>query len=699
MVKINVIEESIPSELRPIEQWICWREGERDGKPTKIPTKPYRTSGSPNLDVTDPSQRRDFETAWKSLNDSRVDADGLGFVFTEDVSITGVDLDKCRDPDTGALEEWADEIVERLDSYTEVSPSGTGVHILVGGELPPGGNRKGRVEMYDTDRYFTVTGAHVDGTPTEIQKCQEELAAVHREYIQGGVDSDGQLSLDASTDTDASKSGEEGHRETESSVRESSTDLRERYPDGLSSVEEPAVREAIERVAAKYLPRELPKTFDDLAGPGVDLSNKEIRKRMFDSKGGDRKRRLYEGDASMWGSPKADYPSQSEADMALAHNLAFWTGKDPSQMDSLFRESGLYREKWDRKHYGSGATYGEVTLARALLRVSDYYELPSRNGGSHTSGSPARTPSAGDDREDPPPPFEGTPTSPAHVPKADSCDSATRNGSDPVSRKSGRSSATPQRAQDCAGGEGMDQKGKAPSDESTAVERAAASQDGIVDGERPPASDDARGRSASTKPASPSGIDTDGELNESTQRAMEETAAKAGSEWERTNPDLCDCEKHPNDWTVPRAGRSPSEQALDLAREDNRVLARRLRRESQRLEDYHELEAERERFEFTAEVYLRAIDELMGERNRYRTQLRRAGLLTREDQRLHDDPVKHLKQILRPMVRRKDTATAKETLTGLDAVLQEYEETNERIQANEREKRGGVRETISRLFG
>ncbi|ELZ19729.1 hypothetical protein C475_22339 [Halosimplex carlsbadense 2-9-1] len=89
----------------------------------------------------------------------------------------------------------------------------------------------------------------------------------------------------------------------------------------------------------------------------------------------------------------------------------------------------------------------------------------------------------------------------------------------------------------------------------------------------------------------------------------------------------------------------------------------------------------------------------MGERNRYRTQLRRAGLLTREDQRLHDDPVKHLKQILRPMVRRKDTATAKETLTGLDAVLQEYEETNERIQANEREKRGGVRETISRLFG
>jgi hypothetical protein len=179
---------------------------------------------------------------------------------------------------------------------------------------------------------------------------------------------------------------------------------------------------------------------------------------------------------------------------------------------------------------------------------------------------------------------------------------------------------------------------------------------------------------------------------------MEETAAAAGPEWERTDPTLDESEKHPNDWTVPRDGRTPTEQALTLAREDNRILARRLRREAQRIEDYRDVEAERDRLEFTAEVYLRAIDELMGERNRYRNQLRIAGLLSREDKQLPDNPVKHLKQILRPMVQREDTTTAKEMLTGLDAILREYEEVNERIQSADREGRGGVRRALSRLF-
>jgi hypothetical protein len=179
---------------------------------------------------------------------------------------------------------------------------------------------------------------------------------------------------------------------------------------------------------------------------------------------------------------------------------------------------------------------------------------------------------------------------------------------------------------------------------------------------------------------------------------MEETAGAAGPDWERTDPTLDESEKHPNDWTVPRDGRSPTEQALTLAREDNRILARRLRREAQRIEDYRDVEAEHDRLKFTTEVYLRAIDELMGERNRYRNQLRTARLLSREDEQLPNDPVEYLTQILRPMVQREDATTAKETLTGLDAVLREYEEVNERIQSADRERRGGVRRALSRLF-
>src|SRR5215204_1800681 len=104
--------------------------------------------------------------------------DGIGFVFTPDDDLCGVDLDKCVDPETGEIEECAQEVIEELDSYTEISPSGTGVHVLVRATLPEGRNRKGRFETYDRDRYFTVTGKHLAGTPETIEGRQEELRAV-----------------------------------------------------------------------------------------------------------------------------------------------------------------------------------------------------------------------------------------------------------------------------------------------------------------------------------------------------------------------------------------------------------------------------------------------------------------------------------------------------------------------------------------
>jgi hypothetical protein len=101
---------------------------------------------------------------------------GVGFVFSGD-GITGVDLDHCRSPD-GALEPWAQKWVDRLASYTEISPSGTGIHIFVRATLPgPGRKRKGdaggALECYDRARYFTVTGEHLPGTPTTLEPRQE----------------------------------------------------------------------------------------------------------------------------------------------------------------------------------------------------------------------------------------------------------------------------------------------------------------------------------------------------------------------------------------------------------------------------------------------------------------------------------------------------------------------------------------------
>src|SRR5260370_5495941 len=70
-------------------------------------------------------------------------------------------------------------IIHELSSYTEISPSGTGVHIVLRGDLPPGGRRQGHVEIYADGRYFTVTGRHVEGSPTTIEDRTAELAALH----------------------------------------------------------------------------------------------------------------------------------------------------------------------------------------------------------------------------------------------------------------------------------------------------------------------------------------------------------------------------------------------------------------------------------------------------------------------------------------------------------------------------------------
>jgi hypothetical protein len=89
--------------------------------------------------------------------------------------------DNCRGPDSEGLEPWAADIVDRLGSYTEISPSGTGVHVPVEGTLPAGRNRRGAVEMDGCDRGSTVTGAHLAGSSADVTRRQSALLAVHYE--------------------------------------------------------------------------------------------------------------------------------------------------------------------------------------------------------------------------------------------------------------------------------------------------------------------------------------------------------------------------------------------------------------------------------------------------------------------------------------------------------------------------------------
>jgi hypothetical protein len=108
---------------------------------------------------------------------------GIGFVFSDEDDILGVDLDKCRNPETGAIEPWAAEIVASLATYSEVSPSGRGIHLYLHGKLPPGNRRKGHVEVYDSGRYFTVTGEHIPTTPTTVEQRQDQFLRFYNQFF------------------------------------------------------------------------------------------------------------------------------------------------------------------------------------------------------------------------------------------------------------------------------------------------------------------------------------------------------------------------------------------------------------------------------------------------------------------------------------------------------------------------------------
>ncbi|NUC70712.1 hypothetical protein HTZ84_00020 [Haloterrigena sp. SYSU A558-1] len=171
--------EQIPGPLKDRPQWICWKTEDRNGKPTKVPADPKTETYA---SVSDPDTWATYTTAW-TYYDLNAEIDGLGYVFTADGPYAGVDIDDARDPDTGMLEEWVIDILLTLDSYTERSPSRSGYHVIVNGDVPSGGNRTDQLEMYDANRYFTVTGDHVPGTPTTIAHRPQELAQLHDAYI------------------------------------------------------------------------------------------------------------------------------------------------------------------------------------------------------------------------------------------------------------------------------------------------------------------------------------------------------------------------------------------------------------------------------------------------------------------------------------------------------------------------------------
>lgn len=311
--------ENIPNELKRRDQWVAWNL-EYDPK-TGANTKkvPYQPNGA-MASSTDPATWSTHDEVVSAWENGVHNFDGIGYVFSADDPYTGIDLDGCRNPVTGEIDPLARVIITLFATYVEISPSGTGLKLIVRAKKPAGAKcRKqlgftvdlaGRqktpeVEVYECGRYFTLTG-DVPGTePLEI--------------------ADGQATLD-------------------------------RYcaewwppPDGKPAQRKPASG-SNGRAAAQ--------------SNGIPADDQRILDVAFNAKNGDKLRGLF------YGSP--DPSRLSEDDQALAISLAFWTDRDPERTERLMRLSARVRPKWDDRR--NDTTWLREEIERAINDCSDFYD-------------------------------------------------------------------------------------------------------------------------------------------------------------------------------------------------------------------------------------------------------------------------------------------------------------------------------------
>lgn len=152
------LRAAVPPELQRLTRWACWRSVPRPGqKPAKLPIN-ARTGGAASS--TDPTTWAPFGAALWALRSGRYG--GLSFALTEADGFVGIDLDRCYDPQTGHMADWAADLVAAFGSYAELSPSHTGIHVICRGRKPGPQCRKGDLEVYSSARFLTVTGQRVN---------------------------------------------------------------------------------------------------------------------------------------------------------------------------------------------------------------------------------------------------------------------------------------------------------------------------------------------------------------------------------------------------------------------------------------------------------------------------------------------------------------------------------------------------------
>lgn len=322
--------EVVPHLLRDLPQWVCWRYEARNGVETKVPVCARSGALASSMDS---ETWCTFDEALDAV--ARLSCDGVGFVFAQGGGVCGIDLDGCIDGN-GRIAPSAQSIIDSLDSYTEVSPSGTGVKVFLLGSKPQGARCRSKavegfreIEVYDHGRFFTVTGVRVPGTPGGVEWRQAPLETLCAR-------------------------------------------LWPTRPDGPPPASPPPPPAAGAGV------RPWPPLTSTVANAAA-LSDEEILVRAASAANGEKFQRLWRGDTLLYQG------DDSAADMALCCLLAFWANRDPERIDRLFRRSGLMRAKWDEAR--GGTTYGRLTVENACRGVRETFSGADPIGAAAATGA------------------------------------------------------------------------------------------------------------------------------------------------------------------------------------------------------------------------------------------------------------------------------------------------------------------------
>ena len=354
-IDTSILFKALPEELKSCPHWVLWKREDRKGKVTKVPLQ----KNGKYAKSTDPKTWCSFEDAVKAL--SFKVGEGIGFVFTRD-TFSGIDLDHCYDQSTGKIDRWAIYFLARFKSYTEVSPSGTGLHIIVKGSIPEGrtGAKKSitrdivatfphdnegicyecgkiesnaAIEIYSEGRFFTVTG-----DARALDKSQ-----MHTIQIDGGKD----LLCKPSSP---------------SSIVSYQTNLRALYTELFGAKVHDVTPPVDSTADSRY---EAHTEEDEKEAKAAD---KALYQHAAKAKNGEKFALLFH-------NLSEDYEGDESArDLALCNLLAFWTQKDAVWMDRLFRQSSCMRPKWNEKR--GAQTYGEMTITEAIDKCVEVYHQP-----------------------------------------------------------------------------------------------------------------------------------------------------------------------------------------------------------------------------------------------------------------------------------------------------------------------------------